>query len=159
MPARVVAPMSVKRREIQPDAARVRPLVDDDVEFVVLHRGVEVFLDRGLEAVDFVDEKHVAAFQRGEQAREVAGLFDRRAAGVLDVHAHRVREDVGERRLAEAGRTAEQDVLEHIAALLRGLHHQFQPLADFFLPRELAEHRRSQRDVERRVGSGGELLR
>ena len=79
---------------------------------------------------------------------EVAGFFDHRAAGVLDVHAHRVRDDVGERRLAEAGRAAEQDVLEHVAALLRRFHQEFEPFADFLLPGELAEHRRPQRDFE-----------
>ena len=82
--------MSVNLRQVEPDAARVRPLVDDDVELVILHRGVEILLDGRLQPVDFVDEKHVAAFERGQQAGEVARLFDHRAAGAFDVHAHRV---------------------------------------------------------------------
>ena len=68
-------------RQVQPHAAGVRPLVDDDVELEVLHRRVEVFLDGLLEAVDFVDEQHVALLEVGQQAGEVAGLLDGRAAG------------------------------------------------------------------------------
>ena len=49
------------------------------------------------------------------------------------------------------GRAAQQDVLEHVAALLGGLHHEFEPGTDFLLPGELAEHRRPQGDVERGV--------
>ena len=75
MPERVVAPTRVNLGRLQPDAARVWPLIDDDVELEVLHGRVEVFLDRRLEPVDFVDKEHVAAFERGEQAREIAGLF------------------------------------------------------------------------------------
>ena len=63
MPARVVAPMSVNFGRFEPHAARVRALVDDDVEPEVLHRGVEVFLDGRREAVDFVDEENVAALR------------------------------------------------------------------------------------------------
>ena len=150
-------------RQVQPHTARVRPLVDDDVELVILHRGVEVFLDRGLEPVDFVDEKHVAAFERREQAGEVAGFFYHRPAGVPDVHAHRVGDDVGEARFPEARRPAEQNVFEHVAAPVCGLHHQFEPLADFFLAGEFVEVRRPQRNIERRVrrldGLGDEILR
>ena len=80
-PLRVVAPMSVKRGQVQPDAAGVRPLVDDDVELEVLHRRVEVFLDGLLEAVDFVNEQHVALLEVGQQAGQVAGFLDGGAAG------------------------------------------------------------------------------
>jgi hypothetical protein len=47
-----------------------------------------------LEPVDFVDEKDIAPFERRQETSEVTGLLDRRTAGVLDIHPHRVREDV-----------------------------------------------------------------
>ena len=65
--------------------------------------------------MDFVNEQHVAFFEVGEQAGEVAGLFDGRAAGAFEVGAHRLGEDVGERGFAQAGRAAEQDVVERLA--------------------------------------------
>ena len=60
MPARVVAPTRVKRGQVELDRAGGGAGVDDDVEPVVLHRRVEVFLDGRVEAVDFVDEEDVA---------------------------------------------------------------------------------------------------
>ena len=41
-------------REIQPDTTGVRALVNDDVQFEILHRGIEIFLDGFLEAMDFI---------------------------------------------------------------------------------------------------------
>ena len=45
-----------KAWQIDLDGSRGRAGVDDDVEPEILHRGVEVFLNGGVEAVDFVDE-------------------------------------------------------------------------------------------------------
>jgi hypothetical protein len=70
------------------------------------------------------------------------------SAGILDVYAHRVGDDVSKRGFAEAGRSAQQNVLEHVAAPLRRFHHQFKPLAHFHLAGELAERWRAQRNLE-----------
>ena len=115
-------------RNRQAHAARVGALVDHDVEAEVLHRRVEVFLDRLRDAVDFVDEEDVALLEIGEQAGEVAGLFDHRAGGHAHVLAELVAEDEGEGRLAEAGRAGEEDVIQRLAAALGGAHHDLQPL-------------------------------
>ena len=69
IPARVVAPTRVNFGRLQTKTARLRSLVDDDVEPVIFHRRIEIFFDRRLQPVDFVDEKHIAFFQGGEQAR------------------------------------------------------------------------------------------
>ena len=103
-------------REIDPHRARRRPLADDEVELVVLHRGIEDFLDRGIEPVDLVDEQHVALLEIGEQRREVAGLGDDRAGGGAEVDAELARDDLRERGLAEAGRADEQHVVERLLA-------------------------------------------
>ena len=60
--------------------------------------------------------------ETGEQSGELARLFDDRAAGVFHIHAHRVGDDVRQRRFAQAGRTAQQNVLEHVAAFLCRFH-------------------------------------
>ena len=54
--------------------------------------------------------------------------------------------------LPEPGRAAEQNVLEHVAALFRRLDQELEPFADFHLSGELAEHRRTQRDFESGIG-------
>ena len=48
-------------RQVELDRARRRPLADHDVDLVVLQRRVEDLLDDRREAVDLVDEQHVAA--------------------------------------------------------------------------------------------------
>ena len=45
----------------------------------LLQRRVEELLDDAREAVDLVDEQHVAGLQAGEDRREVADALDRRA--------------------------------------------------------------------------------
>ena len=45
-----------KRRQVDPHASRRRPFADDQIELEVFHRGVQDFLDRWLQAMDFVDE-------------------------------------------------------------------------------------------------------
>ena len=46
-------------------SARGRALADHDVELVVFERGVEDFFERGLQAMDFVDEEHLAVAKIG----------------------------------------------------------------------------------------------
>src|SRR5258708_10382491 len=55
---------------------RVRPrgraLADHDVELVVFERGVEDLFERGLQAVDFIDEEHLAVAKIGKDRCEGA---------------------------------------------------------------------------------------
>ena len=46
--------------EVDAHGARGWALADDEVELEILHRGVEGFLDGGLQAVDFVNEEDIA---------------------------------------------------------------------------------------------------
>ena len=49
-----------ERRQVDLHRARRRPRADDEVELEILHRGIEDLLDRRVEAMDLVDEQHVA---------------------------------------------------------------------------------------------------
>ena len=73
--------------------------------------------------MDLVDEKHVAFFKTGEQSGEFARLLDDRAAGIFHIHAHRIGDDVRQCCFAQPRRTAEQNVLQHVASFL-GRRHQ-----------------------------------
>ena len=72
-------------RQLDLHRARRRPLADDQVELVVLHGRIEDFLDGRVEAVDLVDEEHVALFEVGELRRKIAGLGDHRAGGGAEI--------------------------------------------------------------------------
>ena len=96
--------------------ARRRALPDDDVELVVLERGVELFFENGLQAVDFVEEEHLALAQIGEDGGEVALDLQRGAGGLLEADIQLVGDDGGERRFAQSGRPEEEHVIERFAA-------------------------------------------
>ncbi len=107
-PARVVAPTRVNGGQVDAHAARRRPLADDQVELEILHRRIKDLLDRRLQAVDLVDEQHVARLQVGEDRGEVAGALDHRPGGGAEADAEFARDDLRQRGLAEAraGRAA-----------------------------------------------------
>ena len=53
----------------QGDGARARARAGHQLDAKVLHRRIQALLDDRLQAVDLVDEQHVAAAQRGQDAR------------------------------------------------------------------------------------------
>ena len=91
-----VARRGADQRELrhrQADAAGAGALADHDVEREVLHRRVEHLLDGAREAVDLVDEQHVAGLEVRQNGVEVEGAVDGRAGGDAHLHAHLVGED------------------------------------------------------------------
>jgi hypothetical protein len=101
-PGRVVAPMKVKG-DLHHVGARRRALADDDVELVVLERGVELFFEHRLHAVNLVEEEHLALAQVGEDGGQVALDLQGRAGGLLEADVELVGDDGGQRGLAQAG--------------------------------------------------------
>ena len=97
-----------------------RAAVHRDVDPELLHRRVNELLDHGPQAVDLVDEEHVALLQVRQDAHQVGRPREGRAAGGLDARAHLGRHHVGHRGLAQAGRPVKEDVLERFAAALGG---------------------------------------
>ena len=75
-PCRVVGADQREGRQVDPHAARRRPLADDDVERAVLHRRIEHFLDHRIEPVDLVDEEYIVWLEIGQQRGKVARLGD-----------------------------------------------------------------------------------
>ena len=67
--------------------------------------------------MDLVHEQHVARLQVREQRGEIAGPLEHRPGGLLQVHAELGRDDVRERRLAEARRPEDEHVIDRLAAL------------------------------------------
>ena len=116
-PARVVAPTSVKGGRLSLIERAAGPLADHDVELVVLHRRIQHLLDHRAQAMDLVDEQHVARLQIGQQRRQIAGTLEHRARGLAQVDAELGGDDVRQRRLAEPRRPEDQHVIERLAAL------------------------------------------
>ena len=138
-PVRVVAPMSVKRGQVEADRAGRRALADHDVELEVLHRRVEHLLDRTREAVDLVDEEHVAVVEVGEDGGEVAGPLERGTAGDAQADAHLGGDDARQRGLAQPGRPGEQQVVGGLAPAAGGGEDDLEVLLEPRLADELVE--------------------
>src|SRR5262249_40468838 len=119
-----------------------------DVDLEVFDGGVEALLDGGRQTMDLVDEENVVRLQLREQARERALVLDGRARRRVRGDAHLFRDDVRERRLAEPGRAAKEDVIERLAALLRRLDEDAQVVLVVVLPHVLVERRRPEEAVE-----------
>ena len=139
-----------ERREVDAHAARRRPLADDQVELEILHRRIEHLLDRGLQAVDLVDEQHVARLQIGQDRGEVAGALDHRAGGGAEADAEFARHDLRQRGLAEAGRPVQQHMVQRLAAPAGGLDEDGEVLAAGLLADELGQRLRPQAGLGRR---------
>ena len=102
------------------NAASGRALTDHDVELKIFHRRVQVFLGDAPEAVNLVNEQHVAFLQRiGEDCCQVAGFLNRGPRGDFDPHAEFIGDDVRQRRLAQSGRPKQQGVIQCLSALPR----------------------------------------
>ena len=114
-PARVVAPIERERSEVDLYRARGGAGADDEIELKVLHGGIEDLFDRGVEAMDLVDEQYVARFEVGELRGKVARLGDHRPGGRAEIDSKFARNDLRQRRLAEAGRADEQHMVERLA--------------------------------------------
>lgn len=72
----------------------------------------------------------------------------------MNAAADGIRDDVGKRCLPQARGAAQQNVIQHVAALSGRLHHQHQAFLDLLLAAELAECGRSQGQIK---GGGGGL--
>ena len=134
-------------RKLDLHRSRRRAFADDEVELEILHRGIEHFLHRRAQAMDLVDEQHVALFEIGEQRGEIAGLGDHRPRRGAEADAEFARDDLRQRGLAEAGRTDEQHVIQRLAALARGLDEDREIGARLRLTDELRQKLRAQRGI------------
>ncbi len=105
-----------ERRQVDAHRPRRRPLADDQVQPEVLHCRIEHLLDRRVQAVDLVDKQDVARLQVGQQCRQVAGPHHHRAGGGPESDLQLAGDDLRQRRLAQARRAVQQDVVEGVAA-------------------------------------------
>ena len=83
--------------------------------------------------MDFVDEQDRAFLGIGQIGNHILGGLQHRPAGDLQADAQVARNAGGERRLAQTGRTIEQDVPERLAALAGGIDRDLQPRVDLAL--------------------------
>jgi len=97
-----------------------RALADDDVEFVILERGVEFFFQHRLHAVNFVQKQHLLFAQICEDCGKVALDLQRRPGSLLEAHIELIGNDSSQCCLAEPWRSKQQYVIQRLAAGFSG---------------------------------------
>ena len=142
-------------RQVEADRPGGRALAQHDVELEVLHRRVQHLFDRPRQPVDLVDEEDVALVEVGEDGGEVAGPLDGRARRDVDAHAHLGGDDAGQRRLAQAGRPGEQQVVGGLAPPPGGLEDDREVLLQLGLADELGQAAGPQADLVGDLVLGG----
>jgi hypothetical protein len=94
--------------------------------------------------VDLVDEEDAARLQRGQERGDVALALECGTRGLHERDVELVGEDLGQRRLAQARRAGEQNVVEGLAARRCRLQRDGELLAQRGLADELLEPPRPQ---------------
>ena len=89
--------------------------------------------------MNFINEQNVVLFQVGQERGQVLGLLQHRAAGLAQVDAQFGRNDVGERRFAQARRAKQQHVVQRLATHLGRADENLQLLANLHLTHILVE--------------------
>ena len=115
---------------------------------MVLHRGVEILLKLLGQPVDLINEEHLVPLEARQRAGQVFRGPERGAGRHDNVGLHALCDEVGERRLSEAGWAAQQHVIERLGAPGRGLDGDAQVVPDLLLPDELGEGARAEAAVE-----------
>ena len=123
----------------------VGPFSEDDIDLAVLHRRVEDLLDVPSEAMNLVNEEDVTWVEIRENGGQIPSLLDGRTGADSDPDTHLGCDNLGERRLAESGRTAEEYVIERLSPPLgrRDVDPEF--LLDLRLADELVNRSGAQR--------------
>ena len=125
--------------QVEADGPGRRPLAQHDVELEVLHGRVEHLFDRAGQAVDLVDEQHVALVEAGEDGGQVAGPLQGRTRGDVQPGPHLDGHDGGQGGLAQTRRTGEQQVVDGLASPAGRLQDDGQVLLQLALAHELVE--------------------
>src|SRR5207302_821800 len=95
--------------------------------------------------MDLVDEQHLTRGELAQHRYKIGGALNYRARCRMEVDAHFAGDDLCERRLAEPGRTEEQDMVERLATTLRRFDKDAQIVAQLLLADKFVEGSRPDR--------------
>ena len=84
--------------------------------------------------MDLVDEQYVAVRQIGQNAGQIAGSLNGRAAGDADVLPHFSGDNARQRSLAQSGRAVKEDMIQRFPAFQRRFNGNMQVLLHALLP-------------------------
>src|ERR1700733_5778858 len=84
--------------------ARPGPLPDNQIHAKILHRGIQNFLQRRLQAMNLIQKEKILRLERCKDRRQVAFLLQQRPRTHFDRRTHLVRQNLRQGRLSQARR-------------------------------------------------------
>ena len=124
--------------------ARAGASAHQNIDAEILQRGVEHLFHVGEEAVNLVDEKHLASADIAENAGKVELLLEHRTGGGGELHFELFTDDGGKGGLAEPGRPVEEHVVHGFATQARGLNGDAEVLLELGLAGKVGQAARAE---------------
>ena len=101
--------------QLDPHGAGGGTFADHQIQREIFEGRIEHLFDHGRQAVNLVDEQHVAGFQIGQDRGQIAGLGQNGAGGHAKTDAKLARHDLREGGLAQTGGAVEQGMVHRLA--------------------------------------------
>ena len=133
-----------KRIQVYLYASCRRTLVNHDIDTVVFHGRVEIFLHHRTQAVYLVNKQHIVRLQAGKDPRQVARLVEHRPRCNLKPHSQFVGNDVRQCSLSQSGRAVQQHMVQRFAAQACRLYKNAQVVHHLILSAEVLKGKRAQ---------------
>src|SRR5262249_11322327 len=134
--------------KVQPVGSSTRPLANDNVEFEVLHGGIEDFFDVRLKPVNFVDEEDVTKIEVGEDCRQVTFELNQRTCRRPEMGSHFISDHRGERGFSQPRRSVKQNVIQRLSPLPSRSNRDLEILLNVPLPDVFLENTWAKRQFE-----------
>ena len=134
-------------RQIEVQGVCRGAFAEDDVNGVVLHRGVQNLLVRAVQAVYLIDKKNVPLVEIGEHGDEITRLFDSGAGGNAHIHAHLVCDNGGKRGFAKPRRAVQQYMVKRLVSHFGRVNENAEIFLGLFLPYIFVYGARSERTL------------
>ena len=133
-----------ERLQVDPHRARRRAFSDHQIQCEILHGRIQHFFHNRRQAVNLVDEQHVARFKIGQDRRQIARLGQYRPRRHPKPDAKLARHDLRQRGLAQAGRAVKQGVIHRLAPHPGAVDEDAQVRPRLGLADEVFQHLRAQ---------------
>jgi hypothetical protein len=126
-------------REVESNRTSGGAFAQHDVELKIFHRWVQHLFDIPAEAMDLVDEKHIAFAEASEDRGEISGTVESWTGGDVECDLEFSGDDARQRGLAEARRSREEQMIHGLLATSSSFKDDAKVLLEFPLSDKVIE--------------------
>ena len=147
-----------ERIQIYLDAACRRSLIDHNIDAVIFHRRIKIFLHHRRQPMNFINKKHVVRFEAGQYTCQVTRFIKYRTGSYLETYAQFVGYDIAECCFSQSGRAVKQHMVQRLATQAGSFHKYAQIVHHLVLPAEILKIQRTESVLEITFSAGDGLL-